>query len=35
MEDEHCQGCRTQQRRLLSAGHVMRNFDRDRLMVPL
>ena len=35
MEDEHCQGCRTQRRRLLSAGHVMRNFDRDRLMVPL
>lgn len=28
MEDEHCQGCRTQRRRLLSARHVMRNFDR-------
>ena len=24
MEDEHCRGCRTQRRRLLSAGHVMR-----------
>lgn len=35
MEDEHCQGCRTQRRRLLSAGHVMCNFDRGRLMVPL
>lgn len=28
MEVEHCQGCRTQRRRLLSAPHVMRNFDR-------
>lgn len=28
MEDEHCQGCRTQRRRLLSARHVMRNFGR-------
>ena len=35
MEDEHCQFCRTRRRRLLSAGHVMCNFDRGRLMVPL
>ena len=35
MEDEHCQGCRTRRRRLLSAGHVMCNFVRGRLMVPL
>ena len=28
MDDEHCQGCRTQRRRLLSTRHVMRNFDR-------